>query len=79
MKNGLKVFVVLIIFFVEPLLAQDLEKLAHPPQGDEDEDIEVVLMTPDEFEEFIQNNVDLVDAKTVSCYYLARPFFTIDN
>ena len=65
--------------YIYAFLAQDLEKLPNPPAQDEDEDIEVVLMTPSEFEELIKTNVDLIDAKTITCYFLARPFLTIDN
>jgi ADP-ribose pyrophosphatase len=53
-------------------LAQDLEKLVAPPAQDEDEDIEVVLMTPAEFESAILAG-EPIDAKSVTSYFLARP------
>ncbi|MBK4729537.1 NUDIX hydrolase [Oxynema sp. CENA135] len=56
-------------------LAKDLEKLPSPPQQDEDEDIETVLMTPRELEAAILNG-EQVDAKSISSYMLARPFLT---
>ncbi len=59
--------------YIYAFLAQDLEKLAQPPDQDEDEDIEVVLMTPSEFEEAIFNG-DAIDAKSITSYFLARPF-----
>lgn len=59
--------------YIYAFLAQDLEKLSQPPQQDYDEDIEVVLMTPKEFENRIMNSSD-IDAKTVCSYFLARPF-----
>jgi ADP-ribose pyrophosphatase len=69
-------------FFVAPgysdeiiyaYLAQDLEKLENPPDGDEDEDLETVLMTPDEFEKAIHLG-DVADAKSICSFVLARPF-----
>ncbi len=52
-------------------LAQDLEKLEHPPQQDEDEDIEVVLMTFEEFEQALSQG-EAIDAKSVTSYLLAK-------
>ncbi|HLO86770.1 MAG TPA: NUDIX hydrolase [Nostocaceae cyanobacterium] len=54
-------------------LAQDLEKLEIPPKKDEDEDIETVLFTPEELEKAIAAG-EPVDAKSITSYYLARPF-----
>jgi ADP-ribose pyrophosphatase len=54
-------------------LAQDLEKLETPPSQDEDEDIETVLMTPEELEQSILDG-EPVDAKSISSFLLARPF-----
>ena len=54
-------------------LAQDLEKLETPPNQDEDEDIETVLMTPDALEQAILNGQP-VDAKSIASFFLARPF-----
>lgn len=54
-------------------LAQDLELLDKPPDQDVDEDMETVLMTPEELEKAILNG-DEVDAKSISSFVLARPF-----
>jgi ADP-ribose pyrophosphatase len=54
-------------------LAQDLEKLKTPPKGDADEDLENVLMTPEELEKAILDG-EPVDAKSISSFFLARPF-----
>ncbi len=54
-------------------LAQELELLESPPAQDEDEDIEVVLMTPSELEQAILRG-DPVDAKSISSFFLARPW-----
>ena len=62
--------------YIYAFLAQDLEKLPQPPSQDEDEDIEVVLISPAEFENLIQTKSHKIDAKTVCSYFLARPFFT---
>jgi ADP-ribose pyrophosphatase len=54
-------------------LAQDLQKLAVQPAGDDDEDIEIVLMTPAEFEAAIEAG-EPIDAKSIAAYFLARKF-----
>ena len=54
-------------------LARDLEKLENPPKKDEDEDIETVLLTPEELEKAILQG-EAIDAKTISSFMLARPF-----
>ncbi|MBD1907521.1 NUDIX hydrolase [Funiculus sociatus GB2-A5] len=59
--------------FIYAFLAQDLELLEKPPQQDVDEDIETVLMTPEEFEKAILAG-EPVDAKSISSFFLARPF-----
>jgi ADP-ribose pyrophosphatase len=59
--------------YIHTFLAKDLQKLNHPPQQDEDEDIEVVLMTPEELEQAILAG-EAVDAKSISSFFLARPF-----
>lgn len=54
-------------------LAQDLEKLETPPKQDADEDIETVLMSPEELEKAILEG-EPVDAKSISSFFMARPF-----
>lgn len=56
-------------------LATALERLATPPAMDEDEDIEVVLMTPEALEEAIHRG-EPVDAKSIACLAIARPYLT---
>ena len=60
--------------YIFAFLARDLEKLSQKPHQDEDEDIEVVLMSPEDFEKKLHINCQQFDAKTVCSYYLARPF-----
>ncbi|BAW95296.1 NUDIX hydrolase [[Synechococcus] sp. NIES-970] len=62
--------------WIYSFLATDLEKLAVPPDQDDDEDIEVILLSPGELEEKIHHpeEGDRLDAKTISSYYLAKPF-----
>jgi ADP-ribose pyrophosphatase len=62
--------------FIYAFLAQELEKLPQPPPQDDDEDIEVVLMTPDEFEKLAMTSHE-IDAKTITSYFLARPFLLL--
>lgn len=59
--------------YIHAFLAQDVEKLATPPQQDEDEDMEVVLITPEALEQAIFTG-EFVDAKSVCSFFLARPF-----
>ncbi len=54
-------------------LAQDLEKLEIPPNQDEDEDIEIIFMSPSELEQAILAG-EPIDAKTISSFLLAKPF-----
>lgn len=54
-------------------MAEGLEKLAVPPSQDEDEDIEVVLMSPNELEQAILAG-EPVDSKSISSFLLAKPF-----
>ena len=59
--------------YIYAFIAQDLEKLAQPPQQDDDEDLEVVLMSPKEFEQAVLAG-EAIDSKSISSYFLARPF-----
>ena len=54
-------------------LATDLEKLDNPPAQDDDEDIDILLMTPEELEQAILNG-EPVDAKSISSFLLAKPY-----
>lgn len=56
-------------------LAQDLERLEQPPALDADEDLETVLLTPQELEQAILAG-EPVDAKSISSFLLARPYLT---
>lgn len=71
-------------FFVAPgysdeiiyaFLAQDLELLENPPGHDADEDLQTVLMTAEAVEKAIYCG-DLVDAKSICAFMLARPFLS---
>jgi ADP-ribose pyrophosphatase len=59
--------------YIYAFLATGLEKLETPPVQDLDEDIEVVLFTPEELEKAILNG-EPVDAKSIASFFLARPF-----
>ncbi len=54
-------------------LAQDLEPIETPPNQDDDEDMETILMTPQELEQAIHDG-EPIDAKSISSFFLARPF-----
>lgn len=51
-------------------MARELEKLALQPDGDEDEDIEVVEFTVEEMKNLALNSNEL-DAKTIACFFRA--------
>lgn len=59
--------------FIYAFLAQDLEKLEAPPSQEADEDMENVLMTPEELEDAILAG-EPIDAKSMSSFLLARSF-----
>ncbi len=56
-------------------LATDLEKLDIPLEQDADEDIEGVLMTPDEVEKAILTG-DMTDGKSIAAFMLVRSLLT---
>ena len=57
--------------YIYAFLAQDLEKLDNPPIQDEDEDIEVVLMSFSELEAAILAG-ESIDAKSITSFWLAK-------
>jgi len=59
--------------WIYAFLALDLTKLETPPAQDDDEDIDVVLMSPSEFEQAILDGKG-VDAKSIASFVLAKPF-----
>ncbi|MEO1179668.1 MAG: NUDIX hydrolase [Cyanobacteria bacterium J06636_28] len=59
--------------YIFAFLASALEHLETPPEQDDDEDIAVVLMTPEDFEKAVIDG-DGVDAKSIAGYFLAKPF-----
>jgi ADP-ribose pyrophosphatase len=52
-------------------LATGLSKMESPPDQDEDEDIEVLTMTPEAIEEAILLG-DIIDSKTISAFMMVR-------
>ncbi|MEM7793471.1 MAG: NUDIX hydrolase [Cyanobacteria bacterium P01_C01_bin.118] len=61
--------------YIFAFLASDLEQLEIAPEQDDDEDIEVVLITPEEFEQAIVAG-EGVDAKSIAGYFMAKPFLS---
>jgi ADP-ribose pyrophosphatase len=57
--------------YIYAFLATELEQLEHPPHQDEDEDMEVVLLSFAEFTEALQAGIP-IDAKTITSFYLAK-------
>ncbi|MCA6574925.1 MAG: NUDIX hydrolase [Pseudanabaena sp.] len=58
---------------IHAYLAQDLTKLAHPPAQDEDEEIEVVLLSREEIANLLrsQSADTSLDAKSITAFHLA--------
>jgi len=54
-------------------IARDLELLETPPEKDEDEDMQIVLLTPEELEQAILRG-EPVDAKSIASFFLLRSF-----
>ncbi|HBY81095.1 MAG TPA: NUDIX hydrolase, partial [Cyanobacteria bacterium UBA11148] len=59
--------------YIYAYLAEDLEQIETPPEQDEDEDMETVLMTPEDLEQAILDG-EAIDAKSICSFFLARPF-----
>ena len=59
--------------YVNVFIARDLEKLKEPPAQDEDEDIEVIKISPEELEQAIYAG-EAINAEAIASYFLARPF-----
>ena len=59
-------------------LARELEKLENPPDGDEDEDIEVVFLTAAEMARKAVESKEL-DAKTIACFYRAQQWLASNS
>lgn len=58
---------------IHVFLATDLTPLAAPPAQDEDEDIQVILMTPQALEQAIYSG-QVQDTRAISSYFLAKPY-----
>ena len=52
-------------------LARDLQKLSQKPDGDEDEDIEVLKMFPEKLNEIIASGKESLDGKTITAWFRA--------
>ena len=55
-------------------LARDLSKLNSAVKGDLDEDIEVLILDPEELDNLISSGDEILDAKTVTAWFRAKQF-----
>ena len=55
-------------------LARKLSKLSSEIKGDLDEDIEVLMMEPEELDNLISDGDEILDAKTVTAWFRAKQF-----
>jgi ADP-ribose pyrophosphatase len=53
-------------------LARDLTELSERPAGDDDEDLEVVLMTPAELDAAIASGNEYLDGKSITAWFRAK-------
>jgi ADP-ribose pyrophosphatase len=53
-------------------LARDLTALVERPPGDDDEDLEVLLMTPAELDAALAGGDEYLDGKSVTAWFRAR-------
>ena len=53
-------------------LARELSKLESIPEGDLDEDIEVLILSPLELDNLIASGEEILDAKTVTAWFRAK-------
>ncbi len=58
-------------------LARNLKKLENIPQGDLDEDIEVLILSPSQLDNLIASSQEILDAKTVTAWFRAKQFLGI--
>ena len=58
-------------------LARNISKLNSAPKGDPDEDIEVLIMSPDTLDNLISSGNEILDAKTVTAWFRAKQFLGI--
>jgi ADP-ribose pyrophosphatase len=58
-------------------LARELTALEQPPAGDDDEDLEVLLMEPGELDRALASGDEYLDAKSVSAWLRAKQLLGI--
>ena len=58
-------------------LARELEKLSERPAGDDDEDLEVLLMEPDELDGALASGDEYLDGKSVTAWLRAKQLLGI--
>ena len=58
-------------------LARDLTALENPPAGDDDEDLEVVLMHPAELDARLASGEEWLDGKSVTAWYRAKQLLNL--
>ena len=59
-------------------LARDLSKIKHEVKGDLDEDIEVLILDPEELDNLISSGDEILDAKTVTAWFRAKQFLNYE-
>ena len=57
---------------IHMFLAEDLKALENQPEGDEDEDLEVLIMKPRELDNCLANNNEALDGKSIAAWFRAK-------
>jgi ADP-ribose pyrophosphatase len=58
-------------------LARDLTRLEAPPAGDDDEDLEVLLLEPEHLDTLLASGDEYLDGKSLSAWYRARQLLAL--
>jgi ADP-ribose pyrophosphatase len=58
-------------------LARGLTRLEAPPAGDDDEDLEVLLLEPERLDTLLASGDEYLDGKSLSAWYRARQLLAL--
>tara|TARA_Y100001968_G_C19276743_1_gene677124 strand:- start:438 stop:998 length:561 start_codon:yes stop_codon:yes gene_type:complete len=62
---------------IHMFLARELNRIDSPPKGDADEDLEVILMTPNEFDSLLIDQNEALDGKSVAAWFRAKKILNL--
>ena len=62
---------------IHMFLARGLEELKDQPIGDEDEDLEVILMSPNQLDEALLSKDEALDGKSIAAWFRAKKILSL--